>query len=154
MTDFLPKHLSQYVTVQEYDQYTSIDHAVWRFILRISVEFFKTEAHPLYLRGIAETGMAIDRIPRISEMDAALKKFGWRAVAINGFIPPSIFLEFQARKILAIACDIRQIENLGYTPSPDIVHEAAGHAPIVADPEYRAYLEAYGEAASKAIMSR
>ncbi|NDF16279.1 aromatic amino acid hydroxylase, partial [bacterium] len=83
-----------------------------------------------------------------------LRKMGWRAVVINGFIPPAIFLEFQSLRILAIACDIRKLENLGYTPSPDIIHEAAGHVPIVADPEYRAYLEDYGEVARNAIITK
>jgi phenylalanine-4-hydroxylase len=87
-------------------------------------------------------------------MDEALKKIGWRAVAINGFIPPSIFLEFQSLRILAIACDIRKLENIGYTPSPDIIHEAAGHVPIVEDPGYREYLEAYGEVARNAIITK
>jgi phenylalanine-4-hydroxylase len=49
---------------------------------------------------------------------------------------------------------MRQQEHLGYTPAPDIVHEAAGHAPIVADPDYRRYLRAYGEVARNAIFSK
>jgi phenylalanine-4-hydroxylase len=108
----------------------------------------------LYSHGLDATGISTDRIPLIPEMDAALRKLGWRAVAINGFIPPAIFLEFQALRILAIACDIRKLENIGYTPSPDIIHEAAGHVPIVADPEYRKYLEAYGEVARNAIITK
>jgi phenylalanine-4-hydroxylase len=122
--------------------------------MRVSKAFFAKHAHPLYLQGLATTGISTDRIPLISEMDCALSKIGWRAVAINGFIPPSIFLEFQSLRILAIACDIRKLENIGYTPSPDIIHEAAGHVPIVADPGYRAYLEAYGEVARNAIITK
>ncbi|NDG86001.1 MAG: aromatic amino acid hydroxylase, partial [Proteobacteria bacterium] len=103
---------------------------------------------------LVTTGISIERIPLISEMDEALKKIGWRAVAINGFIPPSVFLEFQSLRILAIACDIRKLENIGYTPSPDIIHEAAGHVPIVEDEGYRQYLEAYGEVARNAIITK
>ena len=150
----IPEHLHEYITDQDPSLYTPEDHASWRFIMRVSKFFFSTHAHPLYLAGLNATGISTERIPLISEMDAALRKMGWRAVAINGFIPPSVFLEFQSLKILAIACDMRKIENLGYTPSPDIVHEAAGHAPIVADPDYRAYLEAYGQVARHAIISK
>jgi phenylalanine-4-hydroxylase len=153
LTD-IPEHLHEYITEQDPSLYTPEDHASWRFIMRVSKSFFKTHAHPLYLAGLEATGIATERIPLISEMNSALKKMGWRAVAINGFIPPSIFLEMQSLKILAIACDMRKIENLGYTPSPDIVHEAAGHAPIVCDPNYRAYLEAYGQVARNAILSK
>jgi len=57
----------------------------------------------------------------------------------------------QSRGILAIAADMRTLEHLTYTPAPDIVHEAAGHAPILADSDYAAYLHHYGEISSKAI---
>ncbi len=150
----IPEHLQEYITQQDPSLYTFIDHASWRYIMRVSKVFFAKHGHPLYLEGLKATGIATERVPLVSEMDTALKKFGWRAVAINGFIPPSVFLEMQSLRILAIACDIRTLEHLGYTPSPDIVHEAAGHAPIVADPEYRKYLEAYGEAARHAVISK
>lgn len=150
----IPEHLQEYITEQQPELYSAMDQATWRYIMRVSKAFFSKTAHPLYGPGLEATGMSTERIPLISEMDAALRKMGWRAVAINGFIPPAIFLEFQALRILAIACDIRKLENLGYTPSPDIVHEAAGHAPIVADPGYRAYLESYGEVARNAIISK
>lgn len=153
LTD-IPEHLHEYITEQDPALYTPEDHASWRFIMRVSKNFFKTHAHPLYLKGLEITGISSERIPLISEMDSALRKLGWKAVAINGFIPPSVFLEFQSLKILAIACDMRKIENLGYTPSPDIVHEAAGHAPIVCDPHYRTYLEAYGQVARNAIITK
>ncbi len=130
-----------------------MDHASWRYILKISQVFFAKHAHPLYLNGLRETGISTERIPLISEMDEKLSRFGWRAVAVSGFIPPAVFMEFLARGILPIACDMRKIENLAYTPAPDIVHEAAGHAPIIADPAYADYLHHYGELAEKAIFS-
>lgn len=150
----IPEHLREYITAQNPLNYTPIDHASWRYIMRVSKMFFAKHAHPLYLKGLDFTGISSERVPLISEMDTALRKIGWRAVAINGFIPPAAFLEFQSLKILAIACDMRKIENLGYTPSPDIVHEAAGHAPIVVDPLYRDYLESYGEVARNAIINK
>jgi phenylalanine-4-hydroxylase len=150
----IPEHLQEYITEQDPSLYTPIDQAVWRYVMKVSQAFFSKHGHPLYLQGLETTGISTDRIPLVSEMDQALRKIGWRAVVINGFIPPAIFLEFQALRILAIACDIRKLENIGYTPSPDIIHEAAGHVPIVADPEYRKYLEAYGEVARNAVITK
>jgi phenylalanine-4-hydroxylase len=142
-----------FIVRQDPSLYTAIDHASWRFILKISKRFFSTHAHQKYLDGLVETGISTERIPLISEMDSCLRKFGWRAVAVSGFIPPSAFMEFQSLGILPIACDMRKLENLAYTPAPDIVHEAAGHAPIIADPEYSHYLRSYGEVSRKAILS-
>ena len=150
----IPEHLREYITEQDSSLYTPIDQAVWRYVMRVSKAFFGKHGHPLYLQGLTATGISTDQIPTVAQMDQALRKLGWRAVAINGFIPPAIFLEFQSLRILAIACDIRKLENLGYTPSPDIIHEAAGHVPIVADPAYRTYLEAYGEVARNAIITK
>jgi phenylalanine-4-hydroxylase len=63
-------------------------------------------------------------------------------------------MEFQAYKVLVIACDMRQIHHIEYTPAPDIVHEAAGHAPIIVDREYSNYLQRFGEVGAKAMQSR
>ncbi len=149
----IPDHLAPYVVQQDPSLYTAIDHASWRFVLKISKRYFAKHAHQKYLDGLIETGISSERIPLISEMDQCLRKFGWRAVAVSGFIPPAAFMEFQSLGILPIACDMRKLENLAYTPAPDIVHEAAGHAPIIADPEYSNYLRNYGEVSRKAILS-
>lgn len=122
--------------------------------MRQSREFFRENAVPTYLEGLRKTGIPLDRIPRVSEMDQALQEFGWGAVPVCGFIPPIAFLDLQARGILPIATDMRSIDHIAYTPAPDIVHEAAGHAPIIADPAYRAYLRQYAAMANKTIMSR
>jgi len=86
-------------------------------------------------------------------MNRILKEIGWAAVAVDGFIPPNAFMEFQAYKVLVIASDIRQLENIEYTPAPDIIHEGAGHAPIIASPDYAEYLRRFGEVGAKAISS-
>src|ERR1041384_5240283 len=149
-----PKHLLQFAVDQRYDDYTPVDHAVWRFIMRQNIFFLKEDAHKVYFQGLLNTGISFDRIPRIEEMNDILAKIEWGAVAVDGFIPPAAFMEFQAYKVLVIACDMRQIHHIEYTPAPDIVHEAAGHAPIIVDREYSKYLQRFGEVGAKAMQSR
>jgi phenylalanine-4-hydroxylase len=150
----LPKHLLQFAVDQRYDEYTPVDHAVWRFIMRQNVFFLREYAHKVYFQGLLDTGISFERIPRIEEMNDILGKIDWGAVAVDGFIPPAAFMEFQAYKVLVIACDMRQIHHIEYTPAPDIVHEAAGHAPIIVDREYSKYLQRFGEVGAKAMQSR
>ena len=152
--DSLPQHLLAHIVEQDYSLYTPIDQAVWRFIMKISVPFFKEHAHKAYLRGIEKTGIPLERIPSVDEMDEKLDRFGWGAATVKGFIPPATFMELLSRRVLAIAVDMRTAEHIVYTPAPDIVHEAAGHAPIIADPDYADYLCNYGELAHKAIASK
>ncbi len=150
----LPKHLLQFAVDQRFDEYTPVDHAVWRFIMRQNIFFLKEYAHKVYFQGLLETGISFERIPRIQEMNDILGRIGWGAVAVDGFIPPAAFMEFQAYKVLVIACDMRQIHHIEYTPAPDIVHEAAGHAPIIVDQEYSRYLQRFGEVGAKAMQSK
>ena len=149
----LPPHLRRYVVDQDHGAYTPRDHAVWRHILRRLTAHLADKAHPSYLKGLAAAGIGVERIPSLDEMNERLEALGWAAVAVRGFIPPAVFTELQARGVLAIAADIRTYEHIEYTPAPDIVHESAGHAPILADQRYGEYLKRCGEAGFRAIAS-
>lgn len=142
--DRVPAHLRRFVVEQDYSAYTAVDQAVWRFVLLQMFHRLERTAHPSYARGLIQTGMSVERIPRIAEMDACLQEFGWGAVCVDGFIPPRAFQEFQALGFLPIAADMRRLEHLAYTPAPDIIHEAAGHAPILPNVEYGAFLRRIG----------
>ncbi len=151
--DKLPKHLHQYIKPQNYNVYTPRNQATWRYVMRKNVDYLSKVAHGSYLEGLRQTGISIEAIPSMYGMNRILRDIGWAAVAVDGFIPPAAFMEFQAYNVLVIASDIRQLENIEYTPAPDIIHEAAGHAPIIANPEYAEYLRRFGEIGSKAISS-
>ena len=153
LIDRLPKHLKQFIKPQVYNDYTPINQAVWRYVMRKNVDYLSKVAHSSYLEGLQKTGLEIDNIPNMYGMNRILKEIGWAAVAVDGFIPPNAFMEFQAYNVLVIACDIRQLEHIEYTPAPDIIHEGAGHAPIIANPEYAEYLRRFGEIGCKAISS-
>lgn len=149
----LPPHLKQFVVDQQYNNYTAVDQAVWRYVMRQNYSHLSRVAHGSYIEGLRKTGVGIEQIAQMYGMNRILQDIGWAAVAVDGFIPPSAFMEFQAYKVLVIAADIRQLEHIEYTPAPDIIHEAAGHAPIIADPEYAEYLRLFGEIGSKAFSS-
>lgn len=153
LLDRLPAHLKQFIKPQEYSNYTPINQAVWRYVMRKNVSYLSKVAHESYLNGLSKTGLEIENIPNMYGMNRILKEIGWAAVAVDGFIPPNAFMEFQAYNVLVIASDIRQLEHIEYTPAPDIIHEGAGHAPIIANPEYAEYLRRFGEIGCKAISS-
>lgn len=152
--DRVPEHLRQFIVHQDYSAYDVIDQAVWRFVLLQTYQQLKNTAHPAYIKGLEQTGISIDHIPRIEEMDRCLAEYGWGAVCVDGFIPPRAFQEFQALGIMTIATEIRTADHLAYTPAPDIIHESAGHSPIVPDPTYRQYLQQFGQIGAKAFSSQ
>ncbi|MFD0764060.1 aromatic amino acid hydroxylase [Mucilaginibacter lutimaris] len=149
----LPRHLKQFIVDQHYDHYTPVDHAVWRYVMRQNYSYLKDVAYYPYIPGLQKAGLTIEKIPDLHDMNNALAKIGWGAVTVDGFIPPAAFMEYQAYRVLVIAADIRQLKHIEYTPAPDIIHESAGHAPIIADKDYHEYLSYFGSIGAKAMFS-
>ena len=149
----LPLHLRKYIVPQDYEKYTPIDHAVWRYVMRQNYSYLKNVAYYPYIPGLKKAGLTIEKIPSLQEINDALTAIGWGAVTVDGFIPPAAFMEFQAYRVLVIAADIRQLEHIEYTSAPDIIHESAGHAPIISDTKYNQYLSYLGKIGTKALFS-
>lgn len=153
VTEKLPKHLHKFIIEQPYSDYTAQNQSVWRYVMRLNIQTLKKIAHNCYINGLDKTGISEENIPEMDGMNRILKDIGWAAVAVDGFIPPNAFMEFQAYNVLVISSEIRTIDHINYTPAPDIIHEAAGHAPIIANYEYAEYLRRLGQIGSKAISS-
>ncbi|MEC1525026.1 aromatic amino acid hydroxylase [Neobacillus niacini] len=149
----IPRHLQKYVVDQQYEKYTPIDHAVWRYVMRQNHNYLKDTAHQAYVGGLKSSGISVEKIPNVTDMNKALEPSGWGAANIDGFIPGVIFFDFQAHGILPIASDIRKLENIQYTPAPDIIHEAAGHAPILCEEKFSEYVKLFGQIGSKALAT-
>ena len=149
----LPLHLRKYIVPQDYEKYTPVDHAVWRYVMRQNYSYLKNVAYYPYIPGLKKAGLTIEKIPSLQEINDALTAIGWGAVTVDGFIPPAAFMEFQAYRVLVIAADIRQLEHIEYTSAPDIIHESAGHAPIISDTKYNQYLSYLGKIGTKALFS-
>jgi phenylalanine-4-hydroxylase len=147
----VPAHLRKYVVQQNYVQYTPQDQAIWRFVLLQTHRRHLRTAHAAYAAGFDAAGISVERIPLIAEMNERLAKTSFQAVCVDGFIPPRAFQAFQAHGLLPIAADIRASHHLTYTPAPDIIHEAAGHAPFLAQPDYAHYLRRIGGVGERAF---
>ena len=149
----LPLHLRKYIVDQGYERYTPVNHAVWRYVMRQNYSYLKDAAYYPYIPGLKKAGLTIEKIPSLQEINDALAEIGWGAVTVDGFIPPAAFMEYQACRVLVIAADIRQLEHIEYTSAPDIIHESAGHAPIISDVKYNQYLSYLGSIGTKALFS-
>ena len=78
--------------------------------------FLKDVAHPSYVNGLQSSGINIDAIPKVEEMNDCLAPSGWGAVTIDGLIPGVAFFDFQGHGLLPIATDIRKVENMSIHP--------------------------------------
>lgn len=154
ITQLTPKHLASHISPQFYDEYTPTDHAVWRFVLRLNLHTLEGKAHPFYIEGLKKTGMGPERLPNVEKMTEEMQAAGWSTVAVDGLIPGVAFFDFQGNGMLPVATDIRKVENILYSPAPDIIHEAAGHAPMLMDPEFSNIVKRFGKLGAKAFMNR
>ena len=80
----LPEHLRGFVQYQDYSRYTPQDHALWRCLMAQLSERLQQTAHAVYMDGLRLTGISLDHIPSIEEMNEALAALGWRAVVVDG----------------------------------------------------------------------
>ena len=93
--DRLPRYLHAYIHPQHYEQYSAVDQAVWRYVMRLNRHVLPKIAHSSYLEGLEKTGIETGQIPNMYGMNRILKDIGWAAVAVHGFIPPQAFMAFQ-----------------------------------------------------------
>ena len=137
--------IDEYSVDQDYDHYTTEDQGTWSIATNELESVLVGNTAVSYVESFNATGMSKDRIPSLAGVDLALSKVGWSAVVVDGFIPPDVFMLFQANSILPISRPIRPRSQMDYTPIPDIIHEAAGHLPMLSSEEYRVFLQRLGE---------
>ncbi|MEM8487219.1 MAG: phenylalanine 4-monooxygenase, partial [Bacteroidota bacterium] len=68
LIDRLPPHLKQFIKPQEYDAYTPINQAVWRYVMRKNVQYLSKSAHGSYVSGLKKTGIFVEEIPSMYGM--------------------------------------------------------------------------------------
>ena len=130
---------------QRWDEYRVEEHETWRIATTELARTLQGNTYVDYHRAFNETGLRFDQIPSLKDVSAALKKFGWSSLVVDGFIPPDVFMLLQANAILPISRPMRSRSQLGYTPVPDILHEAAGHLPMLKSLDYRNFLTKLGK---------
>lgn len=145
--------VDQFSIDQDYGRYTEQDQDTWRIAMANLEQVLVTNTAVDYVQACQLSGMSSDQIPTLESINDALEKFGWSAIVVAGFIPPDVFMSLQANSILPITRHIRSRNQLGYTPVPDIVHEAAGHLPMLSCSEYRAFLQRLGEVGANTSMN-
>jgi len=72
VTKKLPSHLHEFIVKQPYKEYTAQDHAIWRYVMRLNLNYLPTVAHSYYINGIERSGITIDRIPKMEGMNRIL----------------------------------------------------------------------------------
>jgi phenylalanine-4-hydroxylase len=137
---------------QNWEAYSEDEHAIWRLLFERQQRLLVGRACREYLQGLAALGVAADGIPDFRRLSDILDRAtGWRLVAVPGLVPDDVFFAHLAGRRFPSTCFIRRRDQLDYIQEPDVFHDICGHVPLLMNPVFADYLQAYGEGGLKAL---
>jgi phenylalanine-4-hydroxylase len=138
---------------QDHASYTAAEHAIWRTLFHRQERLLRDRACDAFLDGLARLGVVADGIPDFRRLNPILSAAtGWTIVAVPGLVPDEVFFEHLANRRFPSTCFIRRPDQLDYLQEPDIFHDLYGHVPMLIDPVFADYMQAYGRGGLKATQ--
>jgi phenylalanine-4-hydroxylase len=137
---------------QGWDAYTPEEHATWDTLFARQAKLLPGRASDAWLKGLDVLKLDKPGIPDFEVLSDRLEKLtGWRVVAVPGLVPDDVFFDHMANRRFVAGNFIRRPDQLDYLQEPDVFHDVFGHVPMLADPVFADYLEAYGKGGQRAM---
>ena len=141
-----------FIIEQNWQAYNEEEHAIWRLLFERQQRLLVGRACCEYLEGLSGLGVAADGSPDFHRLSDILERAtGWRIVAVPGLVPDDVFFAHLARRRFPSTCFIRRRDQLDYLQEPDVFHDICGHVPLLMNPVFADYMQAYGEGGLKAL---
>jgi len=138
---------------QDWSHYTAQEHATWDTLFARQAGLLPGRASEAYLRGLDVLKLSKPGIPDFAELSERLMRLtGWQVVAVPGLVPDDVFFDHMANRRFVAGNFIRRPDQLDYLQEPDVFHDVFGHVPMLADPVFADYLEAYGKGGLRAMQ--
>ena len=144
--------MSDWTIPQDWNSYTAQEHAVWDTLFARQSRMLEGRTTQAFLRGMDVLRLSRPGIPNFEELSERLAGLtGWRVVAVPGLVPDEVFFEHLANRRFVVGRFIRKPEELDYLQEPDVFHDLFGHVPLLSDPAFADYMQAYGEGGLRAL---
>jgi phenylalanine-4-hydroxylase len=141
---------ADYTCKQDWVRYTDTDHDTYRRLFARQTAQLEGLACPEFIEAIAQLGEP-ERIPRFDDVNRRLEPVtGWRIVAVPGLIPEEAFFSLLAQRRFPVTEWIRRPDEFDYVVEPDVFHDLFGHVPLLFNPMFADYMQAYGAGGVKA----
>lgn len=135
---------------QQWERYTPAEHALWDRLYERQARLLPGRAHPAFLKGLDILGGG--GVPHFERLSDALEKLtGWRVVAVPGLVPDDVFYHHLANRRFVAGNFLRTPEQIDYLQEPDVFHDLFGHVPLLTDPVFADYMQAYGRGGLRSI---
>ena len=138
---------------QDWAHYTADEHAVWDKLFARQTAQLQGRACAAFLRGVDVLRLSKAGIPDFNELsDRLMKLTGWQVVAVPGLVPDEVFFDHLAHRRFVAGNFIRRPDQLDYLQEPDVFHDVFGHVPLLADPVFADYMQAYGQGGLRSLQ--
>ena len=145
-----PKN-ADYTIDQRWDSYTPEEHDRWDRLFRRQQALLPGRACDEFIRALASLKLSSSGIPHFERLSDRLEKIsGWRVVPVADLVPDAVFFEHLANRRFPAGAFIRPEQELDYLQEPDVFHDVFGHVPLLADPVFSDYMQAYGQGGLRA----
>ena len=143
---------SDWTIPQDWGAYSAEDHDTWNILFERQTALLPGRASDALLRGLDVLRLSKPGIPDYAELNERLADAtGWRVVAVPGLVPDEVFFDHLANRRFVAGNFIRRRDQLDYLQEPDIFHDVFGHVPMLADPVFADYMEAYGQGGLRSL---
>jgi phenylalanine-4-hydroxylase len=137
---------------QDWAAYTAEDHETWDILFARQSKQLPGRAAEAFLRGLDVLKLSKPGIPDFAELSERLMKAtGWQVVAVPGLVPDDVFFDHLANRRFVAGNFIRRRDQLDYLQEPDVFHDVFGHVPMLADPVFADYMQAYGQGGLRSL---
>jgi len=143
---------ADYTIDQRWDTYTPEEHDRWDRLFKNQLEVLPGRACREFLDAVEQLELSRAGIPDMEELSDRLEKItGWRVVPVTDLVPDDIFFDHLANRRFPAGAFIRPEEEFDYLEEPDIFHDIFGHVPLLANPVFADFMEAYGKGGNRAL---
>ena len=137
---------------QDWRSYTRDEHDRWDRLFRRSQRILQHRACDEFLAAMTALQLSESGIPDFETMSDRLEKItGWRVVPVAELVPDDIFFNHLANRRFPAGAFIRPEAQMDYLEEPDVFHDVFGHVPLLANPVFADFMQAYGKGGQRAI---
>lgn len=157
MADFVfdrppPGAAPDWTIPQNWDRFTQAEHDMWDRLFARQSAMLPGRAASAFLKGIDVLRLTKPGIPDYAELNERLMAAtGWQVVAVPGLVPDEVFFDHLANRRFVAGNFIRRPDQLDYLQEPDVFHDVFGHVPMLADPVFADYMQAYGRGGQRSL---
>jgi len=137
---------------QGWETYSPAEHEVWITLYERQTALLRDRACDAFLKGLDALDLHRAGIPDFARINEELQRLtGWSVVAVPGLVPDDVFFDHLANRRFPAGRFIRKPDELDYLQEQDIFHDVFGHVPMLTDPVFADYMQAYGEGGRRAL---